>query len=135
MQYQPGRSSATLAAPIPSFLGATDAAALLGYRSTIRPSSVTITVHPDDTTCSVHESDMRCSDVPTFLLQTLHVTLDQKLMVTWRGADPTETLGRNLAARLRDAGFNNIVLMGFLTEPDHGVRDMTAPANQRLERP
>ena len=96
---------------------------------------LTITVHPDDTNCSLHEIDMSCSDVPSFLLQTLHVPLDQRLMVTWKGADPTETLGRKLGALLRDAGFTNVALIGFLTQPDHGVHDMPAPANPRLERP
>ena len=95
-----------------------------------------VTIQADDATCEVTGKAMPCDVVPDFLLGTLRIPLDRRLVISLDGSNPTQSRGHTLAKALNKAGFGRIVIVGFISAPDHGdpVPPVT-PANPRLERP
>jgi hypothetical protein len=77
-----------------------------------------ITVRTDDVTCTLTGKAMPCDEVKTYLIQTLHTALDQPISVSSEGFDHLRE--RSLAMTLHDAGFTQVVRIGFITEPSGG---------------
>ena len=77
-----------------------------------------ITVRTDDVTCTLTGKAMPCDEVKTYLIQTLHTALDQPISVSSEGFDHSRE--RSLAMTLHDAGFTQVVRIGFITEPSGG---------------
>jgi hypothetical protein len=84
-----------------------------------------VTVRTDDLTCVVLDKVMPCTQVSGYLHQTLHIPFDRAVTISLEGLDPTESRGRSLATTLRDAGFRTIMIVGFITEPNHGLQKAT----------
>ena len=77
-----------------------------------------ITVRTDGVTCTLAGKAMSCDEVKTYLIQTLHTAFDQPIAVSSEGPDHSRE--RSLATTLHDAGFTQVVRIGFITEPSGG---------------
>ena len=95
-----------------------------------------VTIQADDATCEVTGKTMPCDVVPDFLIGTLRIPLDRRLVISLDGSNPTQSRGHILAKALNKAGFGRIAIVGFISTPDHGdPMPPVTPANPRLDRP
>ena len=80
--------------------------------------SVSVTVLDGTEGCSVLGRTTPCSDVGRLLRDKLCVASDRPITVMVKGSgEGAERRGKDTAAVLRAAGFNNVAVVGFLTEP------------------
>jgi hypothetical protein len=66
------------------------------------------------TSCAVGKKEVPCSDLVAYLKDTLHVSAEATIVVSGTQADPT--LVRDLVRNLRDRGFPNSGLAGFIKD-------------------
>jgi len=85
-----------------------------------------IAVRTDNLNCLVLDRVIPCGEVTAYLLSTLRIPLDQPLMISAEGADPS--VSRSLATTLSNAGFRSVVRVGFITQPNHGTQRVPSGA-------
>jgi hypothetical protein len=68
------------------------------------------------TSCAVGKKEVPCSDVIRYLKDTLHVPAETPIFVSGRSAQADPTLVRELVKSLRDSGFPNSGLAGFIKD-------------------
>jgi hypothetical protein len=66
------------------------------------------------TSCAVGKKEVPCSDLVAYLKDTLHVSAETPISVSATRGDPT--LVRELVRSLRDGGFPNSGLAGFIKD-------------------
>jgi hypothetical protein len=79
---------------------------------------VSVTVLDGTEGCAVLGRTTPCSDVGRILRDELSVALSRSITVIVKGTgEGAERRGKDAAAVLRVSGFNNVAVVGFLTEP------------------
>jgi hypothetical protein len=68
------------------------------------------------TSCAVNKKEVLCSDLITYLKDTLHVPPEMPIFVSGGPAQANPALVRELVRNLRDRGFPNSGLAGFIKD-------------------
>jgi hypothetical protein len=88
-------------------------AAVLAAESQRRLVSVVVL---SATSCTVDKKKVPCSDLIAYLKVTLHVSAETPIFVSGGSAQASPTLARELVRNLRDRGFPNSGLAGFIKD-------------------
>ncbi len=85
-------------------------------------SPIEVRVLADGEQCVVNDRQIRCDAVGKYLRDPLRVALDHPISVFVDGTKQSEARGRRVGDLIHGAGYSKIVTVGFLTEPDHGIK-------------
>ena len=83
------------------------------------PSTVAVTVKSDGHSCVVRHVEFNCGSLASVLLNDLGVGLSNAVSVSPEGCGESALAQAHaVAVTLKKAGFNQIFVVGFLTEPN-----------------
>lgn len=73
--------------------------------------------------CTVAHVKYGCESVGQYLRSELHISTGQRVVVRVEGTHDSELRGRRVASFLRESGYSEVAIVGFLSEPSGGDRN------------
>jgi hypothetical protein len=85
------------------------------------PTRIDVQVLADGENCSIYQRQIRCEAIGEYLRDERHVPANQYITIIVEGTKNSQARGRHVRELIAKAGYSKIVLVGFITEPDHGT--------------
>jgi hypothetical protein len=95
---------------------------------------VWVTVNPDGKSCVVRQRETLCANLPGLLTEDFEVSRSASVAVSPKGCGaPALEQARVVGRMLKEAGFTQTVVIGFLSEPNHKCAPDKPPERTHVE--